>query len=173
MNNSASQKRPRIRKAPKLYVSLRREILERDGWRCQKCGCSKNLDVHHLRRRSSLGDDAATNLITLCRECHQFLHRFAGRLADRPCQRRPPDCRSSEIGASPHGEGDGYTRRRSAAVVPQISSSLRVVHRSKRVPSPELNRAPGEGNLSQENVKRQGNGSTPRGITPPKAARIC
>ena len=53
---------------------LRREIFERDGWRCQKCGCSKNLDVHHMRRRSALGDDLETNLITLCRKCHQILH---------------------------------------------------------------------------------------------------
>ena len=56
------------------YARLRREILERDNWRCQVCGCLKNLDVHHLRRRSALGDDAETNLITLCRECHENLH---------------------------------------------------------------------------------------------------
>ena len=80
MNNSTSQKRPRIRQAPKLYARLHREILERDGWRCQQCGCSKNLDVHHMRRRSALGDDAETNLITLCRECHQILHGSASRL---------------------------------------------------------------------------------------------
>jgi 5-methylcytosine-specific restriction endonuclease McrA len=77
MNDSSSQKRLRIRKAPTLYARLRREILERDGWRCQKCGCSRNLDVHHIRRRSDLGDDAETNLITLCRECHQILHGSA------------------------------------------------------------------------------------------------
>jgi len=58
---------------------LRREILERDSWRCQKCRCSKNLDVHHVRRRSALGDDAETNLITLCRKCHQILHRSTSR----------------------------------------------------------------------------------------------
>lgn len=80
MNNSALQKRPRIRKAPKLYARLHREILERDSWRCQKCGCSKNLEVHHMRRRSAVGDDAETNLITLCRECHQLLHTSASRL---------------------------------------------------------------------------------------------
>jgi 5-methylcytosine-specific restriction endonuclease McrA len=74
MNDSSSQKGPRIRKSPRLYAKLRREILDRDGWRCQKCGCSKNLDVHHIVRRSALGDDAETNLITLCRECHQVLH---------------------------------------------------------------------------------------------------
>jgi 5-methylcytosine-specific restriction endonuclease McrA len=80
MNSSALQKRRRIRKVPRLYAELRRLILERDGWRCQKCGSSRNLDVHHMSRRSDLGDDAETNLITLCRECHQILHRPASRL---------------------------------------------------------------------------------------------
>jgi 5-methylcytosine-specific restriction endonuclease McrA len=80
MNNSSLQKRPRIQKAPSVYAMLRREILERDGWRCQRCGCSKNLDVHHVTRRSALGDDAETNLIALCRACHQTLHRSADRL---------------------------------------------------------------------------------------------
>ncbi len=38
MNNSASQKRPRIRATPRLYATMRRVVLERDGWRCQQCG---------------------------------------------------------------------------------------------------------------------------------------
>jgi len=72
--NSVSPQRPRIRMVPELYGKLRREILERDGWQCQTCGRSTNLDVHHTKRRSALGDDRETNLITLCRECHQILH---------------------------------------------------------------------------------------------------
>jgi 5-methylcytosine-specific restriction endonuclease McrA len=74
MNSPITHRRPRIRTVPRLYAKLRKEILERDGWRCQNCGCSRNLDVHHIRRRSALGDDAETNLITLCRECHRILH---------------------------------------------------------------------------------------------------
>jgi 5-methylcytosine-specific restriction endonuclease McrA len=77
MNDSALQRRPRIRMAPKAYAKLRKEIPERDGWRCQECGRSKNLDIHHLIRRSGLGADAETNLVTLCRECHEILHRPA------------------------------------------------------------------------------------------------
>jgi 5-methylcytosine-specific restriction endonuclease McrA len=77
MNNSSLQKRHRIRMSPELYARLHREILERDGWRCQRCGSSKSLDVHHMRRRSALGDDAEANLITLCRECHRIQHRSA------------------------------------------------------------------------------------------------
>jgi 5-methylcytosine-specific restriction endonuclease McrA len=74
MHNPNSQKKPRIRLSSEHYAKLRREILERDGWRCQKCGSSKNLEVHHMRHRSALGDDAQPNLITLCRKCHQILH---------------------------------------------------------------------------------------------------
>jgi 5-methylcytosine-specific restriction endonuclease McrA len=75
MNNSILQKRPPIRATPRLYATMRRLVLERDGWRCQRCGSFKNLDVHHVRRRSALGDDAEANLITLCRDFHQMLHR--------------------------------------------------------------------------------------------------
>jgi 5-methylcytosine-specific restriction endonuclease McrA len=83
MGNSALQKRRPIRKEPKLYATLRGVVLERDGWRCQKCGSCRNLDVHHMRRRSALGDDTETNLITLCRECHEILHGFP------PCRATP------------------------------------------------------------------------------------
>ena len=74
MSDSISQKRPRVQLASVPYSRLRKEILERDNWRCQVCGCLKNLDVHHMRRRSALGEDLETNLITVCRECHQILH---------------------------------------------------------------------------------------------------
>ncbi|MGD0966358.1 MAG: HNH endonuclease [Candidatus Acidiferrales bacterium] len=49
-------------------------MLHRDGWRCQRCGSLQNLEVHHLRSRSLLGDDAEENLITLCNPCHRGLH---------------------------------------------------------------------------------------------------
>lgn len=31
--------------------------------------------AHHSKRRSAIGDDTETNLITRCRECHEILHR--------------------------------------------------------------------------------------------------
>ncbi|MGO9843605.1 MAG: HNH endonuclease [Candidatus Acidiferrales bacterium] len=68
------QKRPRLKLTDEEYASLRRRVLERDRWRCQNCGSSKDLHVHHLTRRSKLGDDALENLITLCATCHQRQH---------------------------------------------------------------------------------------------------
>ena len=78
MTDSILQKRSKIRLVAVSYAKLHKEILVRDNWRCQICGALKNLDVHHLRRLSALGDDTETNLITLCRKCHRALHGFIG-----------------------------------------------------------------------------------------------
>ena len=67
-------KRPRLRLDSESYSQLRQQVLERDGWRCQYCGHSAGLEVHHIQRRSGLGDDAEQNLITLCATCHQIIH---------------------------------------------------------------------------------------------------
>lgn len=60
---------------PEAYRELCREVLRRDGWRCQRCGRMEGLQVHHIQLRSRLGDDAANNLIALCVSCHQKVHR--------------------------------------------------------------------------------------------------
>jgi len=44
------------------YRTLCRKVLERDGWRCQQCGRATELQVHHIRFRSALGDDDLDNL---------------------------------------------------------------------------------------------------------------
>ncbi len=67
-------KQPRLRLYPELYEQLCREVLQRDGWRCQSCGSLKNLQVHHKGFRSQSGDDSEQNLITLCSDCHLTLH---------------------------------------------------------------------------------------------------
>jgi len=68
-------KRPRLRLGPRAYRRLCHQVLKRDGWRCQNCGRLVELQVHHIRPRSGLGDDAKQNLITLCVECHQKIHK--------------------------------------------------------------------------------------------------
>ena len=68
------QKRPRLKLSAEDYKLLHYRVLERDGWRCQNCGSSKDLQVHHLSNRSKLGDDALDNLIVLCANCHRMQH---------------------------------------------------------------------------------------------------
>ena len=67
-------KGPRLRLRPKEYSELHRSVLKRDGWRCQSCGSSAGLEVHHIAPRSKLGDDVEENLITLCWHCHRQIH---------------------------------------------------------------------------------------------------
>ncbi|MGH9732373.1 MAG: HNH endonuclease [Candidatus Acidiferrales bacterium] len=87
--SSLSRRRSRLRLVPQTYDELRKQILQRDGWRCQQCGCSANLHVHHIRSRSKLGDDVPENLITLCADCHQATHRSGRRSIHRSVEATP------------------------------------------------------------------------------------
>ena len=71
------QKRPRLALMRAEYGPLRMNVLRRDGWKCQCCGSSINLQVHHLQYRGRLGSDVLDNLISLCTNCHNKEHRKA------------------------------------------------------------------------------------------------
>jgi 5-methylcytosine-specific restriction endonuclease McrA len=55
-----------------------KRVLERDGWRCQRCGSLDNLQIHHKVRRSQQGTDSLDNLVTLCAYCHMAEHGQLG-----------------------------------------------------------------------------------------------
>jgi len=67
-------KRAPVRLDAKAYRDLCKEVLERDGWRCQSCGSLSAVEVHHRRFRSRQGADVKSNLITLCCKCHREVH---------------------------------------------------------------------------------------------------
>jgi 5-methylcytosine-specific restriction endonuclease McrA len=64
----------RIQLGKQVYRRLLKRVLERDGWRCQKCGSLKDLQVHHQTHRSRQGNDSLANLVTLCAYCHMEEH---------------------------------------------------------------------------------------------------
>ncbi len=67
-------RRPRLQLDPEPYERLRKQVLQRDGWRCQRCGGLTDLQVHHINPRGRLGQDTEENLISLCASCHEFVH---------------------------------------------------------------------------------------------------
>ena len=73
--NGIQPKQSRLRLDPESYKQLCREVLQRDGWRCQSCGSLQNLQIHHKQYRSRSGNDSEQNLITLCADCHLLIHR--------------------------------------------------------------------------------------------------
>ena len=55
---------------------IRLRILERDGWRCTRCGRAGRLEVHHRRPLHEGGHPTdPANLATVCRDCHLRAHR--------------------------------------------------------------------------------------------------
>jgi 5-methylcytosine-specific restriction endonuclease McrA len=51
--------------------------MDRDGWKCRRCGMRNNLHCHHIVFRSERGVDASWNLITLCQLHHDKIHTYA------------------------------------------------------------------------------------------------
>ncbi len=64
----------RIKLGKQIYKRLMKRVLERDGWRCRRCGSLENLQVHHRIKRSQQGSDLLSNLVTLCAYCHMAEH---------------------------------------------------------------------------------------------------
>jgi len=57
------------------FENKRQYVLYRDSFKCQHCGSKNKLEVHHIIYRSQGGTDDVNNLITLCHECHQEVHK--------------------------------------------------------------------------------------------------
>ena len=69
----------------RVWERLRRETLDRDGWRCRECGRAGALEVHHVIPLEEWPDQPwkIEGLLTLCRGCHIAIHRRAETEADK------------------------------------------------------------------------------------------
>jgi hypothetical protein len=63
---------------------IRREVLRRDGYKCQDCNWSheewnpsdpRHLEMHHIKHHAKGGANVKENLKTLCTVCHDKIHR--------------------------------------------------------------------------------------------------
>ena len=69
-----------------VQPELRKMVLERDNWTCQKCGLSKLynnniiLHCHHIEpvKINPIESADVDNCITLCEDCHKEVHRTIG-----------------------------------------------------------------------------------------------
>lgn len=79
------------------WKDIRREILERDDFRCVFCGSGGRfsdiiLEIDHITPRSAGGGNEPENLRTLCRNCHVRRHgnvpKTKGTFSDRRRRKR-------------------------------------------------------------------------------------
>ena len=59
--------------ASEKWKKLRDKVVDRDGNKCTKCSNTTNLHVHHLTY-DRVGNEELTDLITLCKACHENEH---------------------------------------------------------------------------------------------------
>ncbi len=61
---------------PQAWTDVAQRIRRRDGYKCNSCNATDTaLDVHHIVYLSNHGTNQQSNLITLCRACHETEHR--------------------------------------------------------------------------------------------------
>jgi hypothetical protein len=60
------------------WQKKRLEVLNRDDFKCQKCGdVETELNVHHIKYSTNEPwDEPASNLITLCKDCHSIIENY-------------------------------------------------------------------------------------------------
>jgi 5-methylcytosine-specific restriction endonuclease McrA len=61
------------------FENTKAYVLDRDNYTCQYCkGKSKDskLEVHHIIYRSNNGSNEESNLITLCKKCHDKIENL-------------------------------------------------------------------------------------------------
>lgn len=56
------------------WRNLRRGAMKRDGFKCTRCPCIYNLQVHHLLYREKFTQTILPDLVTLCEPCHTQAH---------------------------------------------------------------------------------------------------
>lgn len=72
----ARTKRESSKAKLKAWLAVRREVLERDGYRCRACASRQDVDVHHIKFRSAGGANSTRNCCAQCRICHQDVHAY-------------------------------------------------------------------------------------------------
>lgn len=56
------------------WHAKRLQRLKIDKYQCRRCGGTSDLHVHHASY-ANFRDEKMTDLVTLCKPCHAFVHR--------------------------------------------------------------------------------------------------
>jgi hypothetical protein len=84
-HKDAYKLRAKIHREQKRFSGKREDALKRDNYKCQMCGSTERLEVHHKDNsgRCSKPNNSLENLQTLCSSCHSLVtNKNMGRYID-------------------------------------------------------------------------------------------
>lgn len=58
-----------------LYLELREVVISYLGGKCENCGSTKKLKLHHKTPLNRGGTNSLGNLQVLCKDCHSKIHQ--------------------------------------------------------------------------------------------------
>jgi 5-methylcytosine-specific restriction endonuclease McrA len=75
MKPASNQRRRGRTLYPDNWKEIRRQVYERDEYKCQNCG-ARDIKVfcHHIVPIAKSGSNGLSNLVTLCEQCHNKIH---------------------------------------------------------------------------------------------------
>lgn len=68
-SDSEEDKNQKVRNA--LTNSMRQKLKDAVGGKCEQCKQKGDLEIHHIRPVAKGGNNAPSNLVVLCPNCHQ------------------------------------------------------------------------------------------------------
>jgi len=74
-----------------LDLDTQDAVFFRDHFCCLRCRSEGKLTVHHIMPRSEGGHDDLSNLMTLCRKCHDYIEGLPLRTRDQIINEPAPD----------------------------------------------------------------------------------
>jgi 5-methylcytosine-specific restriction endonuclease McrA len=74
--SKARDKRQARTAKERAWQRVRAAVFARDGRICRACQRKGGVEVHHIRFRSTGGEDSTSNTAALCRECHADVHAY-------------------------------------------------------------------------------------------------
>lgn len=72
------------RRKKTIPAKIKKEVFERDGYRCRYCGSQKDLTADHVFPESRGGETIITNLVTACAICNSKKGARTPEEADMP-----------------------------------------------------------------------------------------
>ena len=59
----------------KDWQDIRNALINKRGYKCEKCGRARNIQVHHLGYENEWNFENEKDLMLLCKSCHNLAHQ--------------------------------------------------------------------------------------------------